>query len=327
MKKARLIFAYIMLIVLVGSGTYFFFYFSKPSKSAKVVTTIFPIYDICRNLLDTDDSLLILQDNGMDMHSYEPTASDKMAISQAELFIHIGGNSDKWVGDIVRTAENVNLKTLCLMDIVNKVNESHDGILEEHEHEHEHEHEDESEEHEVVYDEHIWLSIKNMIAMANSIAEKLTIVYPERQEIIQDNLKEYVCSLESLDSEYAEACENKENTMVVADRFPFIYLAQDYGIKYLAAFSGCTADSEASASTITKLIDKINNDKLDFVCVLETSNMSIADKVVDNSMIERDVEVLTLNSCQSVGFNEINNISYLDIMRANLEVLKKVLSR
>ena len=163
--------------------------------------------------------------------------------------------------------------------------------------------------------------------MANVIAEKLIVVYPERQEIIRQNLDEYLLALNELDIEYTQVCYNKQNTMVVADRFPFIYLAKDYDIKYIAAFSGCTADAEASASTITKLIDKINSDKMDYVCILETSNMSIADRVVDNSMIERSVQVLTLNSCQAVSFNELANSSYIEIMRTNLEVLKKVLSR
>ena len=309
-----------MLVLLIGGSTFFFVYFTRSEKQAKVVTTIFPIYDICREILGTEEDVVLIQDNGMDMHSYEPTALDIKTISKSELFIHIGGESDDWVDGIIRSANNVNLKKLSLINTINVLEETDEGILE---NEHEHDHEDDNEHENAFFDEHIWLSLKNAITMTKEISEALTWVYPERTEIIKINTEKYLNKLIRLESEYANECLNKQKTIVVADRFPFLYLVNDYNLTYLAAFSGCTSETDASAETLTKLIDKVNEENLKYICVLETSNYSLANQIVSSCP---DTEVLVLNSCQLISNKDLNNKSYFDIMKSNLEILKKVLN-
>lgn len=327
-NKIKLICAILLLITLIGGVVLFVAYFFKQDDEAKVVVTIFPAYDICREIMGTDEDLMLLQDNGADMHSYSPTASDIASISQAELFIYVGGESDKWVGGVLRSANNVNLINLPLMEIegLTKLEEGHENIIqgEDHDHEHDHDHDHESEE---VYDEHIWLSLNNYIKMTESIRDNLIKVYPEKQELFKENAEVYIEKLTALQNEYEESLLNSEKTLIIADRFPFRYLVNDYNLKYFATFSGCSAETEASTDTIATLINEINAHDVDYVLVLETSDKSIANSCINNNNCKSGVGILVINSCQSVSANMLDNTSYLDIMSDNLVNLKKAVGK
>ena len=324
MKKFKGI-ASIFVIVLLLCGAFFsLIFFSRDSENKKVVVTTFPIYDICREILGSDEDLLLLQDNGVDMHSFQPTAKDISAISSSEIFIFIGGESDKWVGDIIRTANNVNLDKLSLIDHVDKLVESTDGIIDAgHTHEHDHEHDEHGEE---CYDEHIWLSVRNIIKMAQVISENLINVFPHMETLLRENTQNYIDKLYDLDSRYSEVCKNNKKTIVVADRFPFLYLAHDYSLSFLGAFHGCSTDSEASVSVISEIIEKVNAEELNYICTLETSDGSIAQSVVSDSGCRDGVEILILNSCQTMNKNNLSNTRLLDVMEDNLSVIRKCLN-
>ncbi|MBE5738150.1 MAG: zinc ABC transporter substrate-binding protein [Clostridiales bacterium] len=325
MRKFKIIGSYLMLVLIFAMTIFSIVYFSHKNKEGKVVTTIFPIYDICREILGNDEDIVMLQDNGTDMHSYQATASDIATLSKAELFIMVGGSSDKWVGDVIRSANNVNLSTLSLMDIVNKVEESDENISEG---EHHHEHGSESSEghhheEEVHYDEHIWLSIKNMILATRHIKDALIKVFPERTELIRENAEGYLNKLIELEQAYADALLNQNAFYLVADRFPFIYLMNDYGMEYHAAFSGCSAETEASAETMSELINKVNEKSLEYIYITETADGSIAEQVKAGCSNRNNIKILVVNSCQSVSIDDVDNMSYLSIMTDNLEKFKK----
>ncbi len=317
-----------MIILILALSIFSIVYFSHKDKEGKVVVTIFPIYDICREILGSEEEIVMLQDNGSDMHSYQATAGDIVTISKAELFIMIGGESDDWVGDVIRSSNNVNLDTLSLMDIVNKVEESDENISEGgHDHNHDEEGEfgdDEDHDHEEVeYDEHIWLSVKNMIVATEGIRDELLKIFPERTEIIKENSTRYLGELQALEAEYSEALLDSNGFYLVADRFPFIYLMRDYGLSYHAAFSGCSTETEASAETMAELRDKVDSKNLKCIYITETSDGDIANMVKNSSKNPNEIEILVLNSCQSVSRNDLGNISYIDIMLDNLTKLKK----
>ncbi len=319
--------------MLFGGG-YAIYFFSKPSENKKVIATIFPVYDIAREIMGSDDDLMLLEDTGVDIHNYSPSPTDMMSIHKSELFIYIGGESDEWVGDVLRSSENPNLRTLCLLSCVDGLEESDEGILQEgEEHNHsdeEHNHSDEEhsdEDEEVEIDEHIWLSLKNAIKMTDMIRKSLSLVFPERSEIFKINANAYIQKLEKLDKDYTSVCEGKEDTIIIADRFPFLYLTKDYNIKYFACFSGCSAETEASAKTISNLIEKINVCNVDTILVLETSDQSLANSIISDERCKAGVGIEVINSCQSVSGKDVGNTSYLSIMQNNLEVIKKVLKK
>ena len=321
LKKLKLFSAIFLLVALISGAVFSLLYFTKKDVNAKVVTTIFPLYDICREIMGSDDDIMLLQDNGADMHSYTATASDIAAISNAELFLYVGGESDEWISDVMRSIDNVNLKTLSLMELENitKLEENMDNILEDVHHDHEHDHDHE----EIIYDEHIWLSLRNVINMIDPIVESLTKVFPERQELFRTNAERYLSELISLENDYSSSINNASQTLIIADRFPFRYLVNDYNLKSYAIFSGCSAESEASTETIATLIDKINDNAVEYVLVLETSDQSIARSCVSNHNCREGVSILVINSCQAISQSTMQTSSYLDIMAKNLDVLKK----
>ena len=277
------------------------------SKKLSVVTTIFPEYDWVRQIIgDTNSAdITMLLDNGVDLHSYQPTAEDIMKISNCDLFIYVGGESDAWVKKALSEATNKNMKVINLMEIMGdsaKEEEVVEGMQPEKEEE------GKKEEEEPEQDEHVWLSLKN--------AQKY-----------QENVTSYCNQLASLDTEYANTVKSgKKNTILFADRFPFRYLVDDYGLKYYAAFVGCSAETEVSFDTIAFLAKKVNELGLSSILQIESGNGRIAD-TVKKTTSAKNQKTLTMDSMQSTTTKDVNDgATYLSIMKKNLEVLKEALN-
>ncbi len=300
-------------------------------KKIKIVTTIFPEYDWVMQILgdkaDKADVTMLL-DKGVDLHSYQPSTADIAKISEADVFIYVGGESDEWVEDVLKQAKNKNLKVINLMDVMGdkaKEEEVKEGMQPEEE-EHAEEAKDGKEEEEVEYDEHVWLSLKNAKIFTKKIADVLSEVDKDNAKTYQANYESYAKKLDDLDKKYAEAVASAKNkTLVFGDRFPFRYLVNDYGLDYYAAFVGCSAESEASFETVTFLAKKIDELGLNNVLTIEGKNHKIAKTVVDNTK-NKDQKVLTMDSMQSTTAKDVKDgATYLGIMEKNLEVLKEAL--
>lgn len=300
-------------------------------KKIKIVTTIFPEYDWVMQILgdkaDKADVTMLL-DKGVDLHSYQPSTADIAKISEADVFIYVGGESDEWVEDVLKEAKNKNLKVINLMDVMGdkaKEEEVKEGMQAEEE-EHAEEAKDGKEEEEVEYDEHVWLSLKNAKIFTKKIADVLSEVDKDDAKTYQANYESYAKKLDDLDKKYADAVASAKNkTLVFGDRFPFRYLVNDYGLDYYAAFVGCSAESEASFETVTFLAKKIDELGLGNVLTIEGKNHKIAKTVVDNTK-NKDQKVLTMDSMQSTTSKDVKDgATYLGIMEKNLEVLKEAL--
>ena len=300
-------------------------------KKIKIVTTIFPEYDWVMQILgdkaDKADVTMLL-DKGVDLHSYQPSTADIAKISEADVFIYVGGESDEWVEDVLKEAKNKKLKVINLMDVMGdkaKEEEVKEGMQPEEE-EHAEEAKDGKEEEEVEYDEHVWLSLKNAKIFTKKIADVLSEVDRDDAKTYQTNYESYAKKLDDLDKKYADAVASAKNkTLVFGDRFPFRYLVNDYGLDYYAAFVGCSAESEASFETVTFLAKKIDELGLGNVLTIEGKNHKIAKTVVDNTK-NKDQKVLTMDSMQSTTSKDVKDgATYLGIMEKNLEVLKEAL--
>ena len=300
---------------------------AKNEKPLRIVTTIFPEYDWVREVLgdkfqDADVTMLI--DNGVDLHSYQPTADDIIKISNCDLFIYVGGESDEWVEDVLEDADNENMVALSLLNVLGEdaVEEEMVEGMEEEDHDHE-----EEEEHEHEFDEHVWLSLKNAAVFCEVISEELAYIDPDNGDIYRENAKNYIEQLNKLDKEYENTVSNaSKKTVLFGDRFPFRYLVNDYGIEYYAAFSGCSAESEASFETVAFLANKVNELGLNYVLTIENSNQSIAQTIIENTE-EKNQQTLILNSMQSLTKEDADNgKTYLSIMEDNLNTLRDALS-
>ena len=301
---------------------------TNQTDKLSIVTTIFPEYDWVREILgDKADNaeITMLLDNGVDLHSYQPTADDIVKISDCDLFIYVGGESDEWVEDALRNAANGNMKVINLLEVLGdsvKTEEIVEGMQEaEHEHEdaEEHEHEEEA-------DEHVWLSLKNAKMLVRVISKALQELDPDNKDIYAANADAYVKKLSALDTEYQAAVDAASNkTILFGDRFPFRYLVDDYGLRYYAAFVGCSAETEAGFETISFLAKRVDELKLPCVLTIEGAQHKIAETIVRNTTAKNQ-RVLTMDSMQSTTSKDVKNgTTYLSVMEKNLSVLKEVL--
>ena len=296
---------------------------TKPDKKLKIVATIFPEYDWTREILGDrikDVDLTLLLDNGTDLHSFQPAVKDIMKVSGCDMLIYVGGESDQWIEDALKSAANPDMKTINLMEVLKdsiKEEETVEGMQEKH-----HRHEEDEKE----YDEHVWTSLRNASAASEAIADTLKELDPAGSDIYQKNLESYQAKLNDLDRKYQETVDQSTHkTLLFADRFPFRYLVDDYGISYYAAFSGCSAESEASFKTITFLAGKVDKLGLKDVFTIEKSDDRIAQTVIENTKT-KDQKICVLNSMQSITSEEIKEgTTYLSIMEDNLKVLKEVM--
>lgn len=313
-----------------------------------IVCTSFPQYDFVKQVIGDNPAgieVTYLLKNGIDIHNYQASAEDMVKIRSSNLFLYIGGESEEWAKEVVKQVDSSDFHALALLNAVDaKEEEIVEGMEAEHHHEEEeHEgedhkeeeldndhaeedHEREGHEEEYAYDEHVWLSLKNAEVIVDEIGKELGGIDPVNSEYYKNNAASYIQELKELDEQFYNFTKNvKRDTILVADRFPFRYLVDDYNLRYYAAFVGCSAETEASFKTIAFLAKKVEELNLPVVLIIDGSDGSIAKTVVENSKQE-NVSVKTLNSMQSVSMDDIaSGVSYLSIMSENLQVLKEAL--
>ena len=474
---------------------------SDPNKLS-VVTTIFPEYDWVREILGgkaESTDLTMLLDNGVDLHSYQPTADDIVKISDCDLFIYVGGESDEWVKNVLKNAANRKMKVINLLEMLGdsvKTEETVEGMQEDgHDHGHSHDeqlteddikdrtlsdfagawkslhpyllngdldkfcqhraeededssttkdtylekyktswqcdaekisingntitftyadgktvsaeytyagyqpklddegkirsvryqfettsadapkyvqfndhgHEPGEAEHFHIYfgndgfdalmsgktnpffvkdalsvedildelmghdhgeekDEHVWLSLKNAQALCVTLADALCAIDPDNKNTYIANAAAYRDKLAALDADYKAAVDGATHkTVLFGDRFPFRYLVDDYGLRYYAAFAGCSAETEASFETVSFLAKKVDELGLPCVLTIEGKNHKLAETIVQ-STAGKNQKVLTMDSMQSMTSKDAaNGATYLSVMEQNLSVLKEAL--
>ena len=292
--------------------------FVAAKEKLSVVTTIFPAYDWTREVVGNGDAeITTLLDKGVDLHSYQPSLKDISKISKADVFVYVGGESDEWVEDALKNVRNKNLKVVNLMEVMGeraKAEEVKEGMQA-----------DDDDEEEL--DEHVWLSLRNARLLSSAIADALSAADSLNASKYRANAKSYGEKLSFLDKKYSDAVKSaKFKTLVFADRFPFRYLVDDYGLDYYAAFAGCSAETEASFKTVAFLANKADEKKLNNLFVLENSDKKIANTVNKNSK-SKGRGILVLDSMQAMTSKDVKNgATYLSIMEKNLEVLRKGLN-
>ena len=295
------------------------------SGSLNIIATVFPEYDWVMNILGDNPAkadVTLLLDNGVDLHSYNPTADDIIKISACDMFIYVGGESDGWVDDALKEAVNPDMVVINLLDVLGdsvKEEEVVEGM------EAEEEEEEEGEE-EVEYDEHVWLSLRNASKLCTAIEEGLEKIDASNASVYKSNLSSYTDKLNVLDEKYKEAVSaGSKDTVLFADRFPFRYLTDDYDLNYYAAFVGCSAETEASFETVLFLANKVDELSLHTVLTIEGKDHKIADTVI-SSTVNKDQKIATMDSMQSCTSQDVKNgVTYVKIMEDNLEVLKEAL--
>jgi len=324
----------------------------------RVVTTLFPYYDFVRQIAGEQVDLTLVVPAGMDSHSFEPTPADMRTIQQADLLICNGGAMEHWLSQVLGAMDTSDMTVVTMMDYVDAVEEELVEGMEVTGHEHGHgeaaaddagghahgktagepadktladEADDDSyidhdgHEHEIEYDEHIWTSPVNAMKLAAAVRDALCGADPAHRELYMENAAAYQKELERIDAGLRQVSENrKRNMIILGDKFPFRYLAEEYRLDYRAAFSGCSTDTEPSARTIAYLVDKVREEKIPVVYYLELSSHRVAEIIGE----ETGAEPLLLHSCHNVTRAQFDaGVTYVELMEQNIENLRKGLDQ
>lgn len=295
---------------------------AEQEEGLSVVATIFPQYDFARQVMGGDDNLTMLLRPGQEVHSYEPTPQDIIAIQNCDLFIYVGGESDAWIEDVLDGMDTSNMVILSLMDVVDPLEEDTENVLENPE-EHDHQ-EDGTHLHEEEYDEHVWTSPKNAMLITQAICDALCEIDPDNAGQYQANTADYLTQLEALDAAFREVIgDAQRDTLFFGDRFPLLYFVREYGLNYYAAFPGCASETEPSAATVAKLIDLVREEAAPVVYQIELSNGNIARSIADSS----GARVETFYTCHNITRDDFNaGETYLSLMQRNVDSLKEALN-
>lgn len=303
----------------------------------KIVTTIFPEYDITRAIAKDKVDLELMIKPGVDVHSFTPTPQDIKTVQNSDIFVYGGTEHDKWVENLTKSIDMKNKKVVKLVEGIQQLEEeSVDGMKHEHHHDdkkedqhnHDHKHEKEDEHNhkgeEKELDPHYWTSPKNAIQMVKTITNALVEKDPDNAEFYKENAENYIKQLEGVDKELHDVVDNaKIKKVVIADRFPFRYLFKDLGLEYRALFSGCSVESTASAGQIKKMVDYVKENKIPVVYHIEMGKGELAETVAKNS----GSKVKLLHSIHTVTKEDFDKgITYIDLMKQNVEALKEGLN-
>lgn len=304
----------LLAVILLGAIPFFGGCSKKDDGKITVICTVFPIYDWVRNIVGDSETVEVklLVSNGADLHSYQPTTDDIIAIREAEAIVRVGGQSDAFLNDILPQCDDI--KDIKLMSVSGvTVRES---LKESHIH-------TEGDGHSHAADEHIWLSVKNAKAAVSAICESLCALDEANADKYRANAAAYAERLTALDVNFSSAMATAEKKKIVfADRFPFIYVTEEYGIEHAAAFEGCTTESDASFETVIRLASKLDEWGLEYIAVTESSDKELAGAVI-NASSAKNARILVFDSMQSVTSADISaGKSYIGIMESNLQTLR-----
>lgn len=305
MKKIKL-FLLMFIFILSGCTT------NSNDKDFTIISTSFPGYDFARAIVGNKANTLMLIKPGSEVHTYDPSPKDIINIQNSDIFIYVGGESEKWVDDILSTLDTSKMTIIRLMDYVDlSYEEKKEGM------------EIEEDEDEEEYDEHIWTSPKNVIKLVNAIYDAIIKKDDTNKEKYLSNKNKYIDELESLDKQITEIVSNsKRQVLIFGDRFPFKYFVDSYNLDYYAAFPGCSSKTEPNAKTITFLINKVKTENIPVVFYLEMSNKKIADIIAE----ETGTKTLMFHSIHNVTKDDFEKgYTYIDLMRQNIKNLSEAL--
>ncbi len=310
-------------------------------EKLSIVATVFPQYDFARQIAGDRADVILLLKPGMEAHSYEPSPKDIIRISRCDLFLNVGGESESWLDSVLESADNQTMKIVSALDCVEPLEEETvEGMQsKEHHHAHDHDHdhgeetegeehdEDHNEDHdgdgEEEYDEHVWTSPMNAIAIVNRINGALCEIDPKNAEYYCGNTARYVAELIALDNAFRDTVVGaKRHLLVFGDRFPLLYFVREYGLDYYAAFPGCAAETEPSAATVAFLIDAVKREKVPVIFYIELSNHKVADAIAECT----GTRTAQFNTCHNITADDFKaGESYVTLMRANVEILREAL--
>lgn len=310
-KLIKLLLICCLCVLMTGCGV-------THSHKRTIVTTSFPCYDFVRAVVgDTDTfEVKMLLKPGQEMHDYDPTPHDQIALTESDLIVCVGGESESWMEDTIDGLKK-DVNVMRMMELVTlKEEELKEGMEAE-------KGEAEEEEDEVEYDEHVWTSLKNAVMIIDAISHEIATLDDAHKDDYLNNAHAYCDEIKTIDHSI-QMIVNQSNrkTLYFGDRFPLRYFVDDYGLDYYAAFPGCSEQTEPSAKTLSQLIERVRQDQVKMILTIELSNGAVAKTIAE----ETGCTIGTFQSAHNIALDDFNaGKTYVDLMKDNAEVLKEAL--
>ena len=336
MKIKKIILIIIAAVIVIAIGALLL----KPSENKnnsklKIVTSNFASYDFLRAIIGNSENveLTFLLGPGKDSHSYDPTAGDLIKIQNADLFIYVGGEMEKWSDKVMSSLDTTGVKVICIADYVDKIDEKEIDGAEVHNHEEEESHDQEeknedeegNEHEEDSFDEHIWTSPSNAIKMLNALEKAVEEIDEQNSKFYKENAEKYVSQIKEVDKKIQEIVDNKvRDRLIFADKMPMQYFIDYYKLQVTAAFSGCSTETEPSAATIAYIENKAKEEKIPVILYIELNNGQVAKTIASD--IGNEAEAMQIQTLHNIILDDFKNgETWVSLMTRNLEVLKKAL--
>ena len=322
MKFKKVILIILAVLIVLGIGVAVFKSGNNKKENSeekiKLVASNFASYDFLRAITKDNENieLTFLIGPGKDAHSYDPTAGDLIKIQNADLFVYIGGDSEKWAEKVLDSMEISDTKVVCISDYVDKMEEQEiDGAEEE----------DEEEEEEGAFDDHIWTSPSNAIKMVENLEKQMEQIDSANSDKYKENAEKYIAKINEVDSKIQNIVDNKvRDRLIFADKMPMQYFINYYNLKVSAAFNGCSTETEPSASTIAYLENKVKEDKIPVVLYIELNNGKVAKTIA--SEVGSGCEAMQIQTLHNLSLDDFNNgETWVSLMERNIGVLEKAL--
>ena len=285
----------------------------------EIMAASFPSYDAARAVAGDLASITMLVPPGGGEHSYEPSIEDVIRISESDLFIYNGGESDTWITYILSDLDGATSTFSLLENAAFTLYEDEENIAWKEENHEGHDHS-----HGRVLDEHVWTSPENEIAIIQALCEKIASLDEDNREVYESNAASYIEDIREVQGTIRDIVENgMRREIIVADRFPLLYFVTEFSLDYYAAYPGCSSESEPSAKTVAFLIDKVREDGIPVVLHMELANTLLSEVVAE----ETGAAVMEFSSCHNVSKRVFDSgVTYVDLMRQNAAVLKEALN-
>jgi zinc transport system substrate-binding protein len=276
-------------------------------KKLKVITTLFPIYDMAKHIGADKADVSLLLPPGVEAHSFEPKPSDIVKINEADIFVYTGKFMEPWAEDVIKGAGN---KNLIVVD-ASRGTTMIPGVFHD------------ADEPEGSLDPHIWLDFDNAKIMVKNIAQSFQLKDSAHKDFYEQKANDYSGKLTELDGLYKKTLATcKDKKIVYGGHYAFGYLAKRYGLKYLAA-QGVSPDAEPTANDLIKLVEQIRKDKIKYVFYEELTSPKIAETIAG----ETKTKMLLLNAAHNLSRDQIDQgTSFFDILHKDLDNLKVGLS-
>ena len=272
-------------------------------RRLKVVTTIFPLYDMARSIGGDYADVTLLLPPGVEAHSFEPKPGDMARINEADVFIYTGKFMEPWAEDIVNSVPNKKLLVVDAGRGVKLMGRGGSGKGEP----------------ATAPDPHIWLDFDSAKTMAGNISAAFSAKDPLNNDVYRRAAATYIGGLSALDSAYKSglsACRTKE--IIYGGHYAFGYMARRYGLKYMAA-QGISPDSEPTAKDLASLVEQVKKDKIEFIFYEEL----ISPKIAETISAETGAKMLPLSAAHNVARDQFaRGISFFDILQGDLINLK-----